>query len=155
LLLLVLVIDALALILADQAAPDFISIGSFGGCAARGADHGGGLDRASGRAGYERRRRYNCAWSEADRAAQGKEDETEVPGIIFLEIDGLALPVLRDAMRDGSAPTMARWSPRTATSSTEWETDLSPRPARARPASCSAPTRTSRLPLGREGDTDG
>ena len=40
---------------------------------------------------------------------QGARARTDVPGILFLEIDGLALPVLRDAMRDGSAPEMARW----------------------------------------------
>jgi hypothetical protein len=46
---------------------------------------------------------------------QGSAPPTNVPGIVFLEIDGLALPVLRRAMRDGSAPTMARWPTRTAT----------------------------------------
>ncbi len=40
---------------------------------------------------------------------QGTLAHTDEPGILFLEIDGLALPVLRDAVRDGSAPTMARW----------------------------------------------
>ena len=40
---------------------------------------------------------------------QGGETRTDAPGIIFLEIDGLALPILRDAMRDGSAPNLARW----------------------------------------------
>src|SRR4029078_7798830 len=40
---------------------------------------------------------------------QGGATSTDVPGIIFLEIDGLALPVLRRAMRDGNAPNMARW----------------------------------------------
>src|SRR3954465_12443272 len=40
---------------------------------------------------------------------QGIIAKTDVPGIVFLEIDGLALPVLRRAMRDGNAPTMARW----------------------------------------------
>ncbi len=34
---------------------------------------------------------------------------TDAPGIIFLEIDGLALPVLQRAMRDGNVPQMARW----------------------------------------------
>ena len=42
-------------------------------------------------------------------ARAGDTVRTDVPGIIFLEIDGLALPVLQRAMRDGSAPTMARW----------------------------------------------
>ena len=34
---------------------------------------------------------------------------TDVPGIIYLEIDGLARPVLQRAVRDGHAPEMARW----------------------------------------------
>jgi uncharacterized membrane protein YvlD (DUF360 family) len=56
---------------------------------------------------------------------QGIIDKTDVPGIVFLEIDGLALPVLRRAMRDGSAPTMARWMADGTHRLTEWETDLS------------------------------
>ena len=56
---------------------------------------------------------------------QGAQERTDVPGIIFLEIDGLALPVLRDAMRDGSAPTMARWIAEDGYQLAEWETDLS------------------------------
>ena len=51
--------------------------------------------------------------------------ETDSPGIIFLEIDGLALPVLQRAMRDGSAPTMARWLTEGTHRLVEWETDLS------------------------------
>ena len=56
---------------------------------------------------------------------QGIIATTDVPGIIFLEIDGLALPVLRRAMRDGNAPNMARWLADDEHSLTEWETDLS------------------------------
>src|SRR4051794_16717012 len=56
---------------------------------------------------------------------QGVVDATAVPGIVFLEIDGLALPVLRDAMRDGSAPNMARWIADDGYRVSEWETDLS------------------------------
>jgi uncharacterized membrane protein YvlD (DUF360 family) len=56
---------------------------------------------------------------------QGARAPTDVPGIIFLEIDGLALPVLRNAMRDGSAPTMARWVAKRGYRLTEWEPDLS------------------------------
>jgi uncharacterized membrane protein YvlD (DUF360 family) len=56
---------------------------------------------------------------------QGSVEETDLPGIIFLEIDGLALPVLRRAMRDGSAPTMARWLAEGSHRLAEWETDLS------------------------------
>ena len=56
---------------------------------------------------------------------QGGATRTDVPGILFLEIDGLALPVLRRAMRDGSAPTMARWIAEDGYRLAEWETDLS------------------------------
>jgi uncharacterized membrane protein YvlD (DUF360 family) len=56
---------------------------------------------------------------------QGIKAETDVPGIVFLEIDGLALPVLRDAMRDGSAPNMARWVAEDGYRLAEWEPDLS------------------------------
>jgi uncharacterized membrane protein YvlD (DUF360 family) len=56
---------------------------------------------------------------------QGIIASTDVPGIVFLEIDGLALPVLRRAMRDGNAPTMARWLADDTHRLTEWETDLS------------------------------
>ena len=56
---------------------------------------------------------------------QGIIASTEVPGIVYLEIDGLALPVLRRAMRDGNAPTMARWLREDTHELVEWETDLS------------------------------
>ena len=36
-------------------------------------------------------------------------NRTEVPGVILFEIDGLAEPVLRRALREGHAPNMARW----------------------------------------------
>jgi uncharacterized membrane protein YvlD (DUF360 family) len=56
---------------------------------------------------------------------QGIIASTDVPGIVYLEIDGLALPVLRKAMRDGSASTMARWLRDDTHRLAEWETDLS------------------------------
>src|SRR5262245_951984 len=55
----------------------------------------------------------------------GGDEQTDVPGIIYLEIDGLALPVLRRAMRDGNAPNMARWVAEGSHHLVEWETDLS------------------------------
>src|SRR6187401_1587167 len=55
----------------------------------------------------------------------GERVETEVPGIVYLEIDGLALPVLQRAMRDGNAPTMARWLADGDHRFAEWEPDLS------------------------------
>jgi uncharacterized membrane protein YvlD (DUF360 family) len=56
---------------------------------------------------------------------QGGQVRTDVPGIVFLEIDGLALPVLRRAVRDGNVPEMARWLQDDTHRLAEWETDLS------------------------------
>jgi uncharacterized membrane protein YvlD (DUF360 family) len=55
----------------------------------------------------------------------GERVVTDRPGIVFLEIDGLALPVLQRAMRDGHAPTMARMLEDGAHRLAEWEPDLS------------------------------
>jgi uncharacterized membrane protein YvlD (DUF360 family) len=55
---------------------------------------------------------------------QGIIASTDVPGIVYLEIDGLAKPVLQRAMRDGNAANMARWARETHRLA-EWETDLS------------------------------
>jgi Type I phosphodiesterase / nucleotide pyrophosphatase len=56
---------------------------------------------------------------------QGGGKGTDVPGIVYLEIDGLALPVLKRAMRDGNAPNMARWVAEGTHRMVEWEPDLS------------------------------
>ena len=50
---------------------------------------------------------------------------TQTPGILFLEIDGLALPVLQRAMRDGSTPELSRWLEDGTHRLVEWETDFS------------------------------
>jgi uncharacterized membrane protein YvlD (DUF360 family) len=55
----------------------------------------------------------------------GERVVTDRSGIVFLEIDGLALPVLQRAMRDGHAPTMARWLVDGTHRLVEWEPDLS------------------------------
>jgi uncharacterized membrane protein YvlD (DUF360 family) len=56
---------------------------------------------------------------------QGAPTHTDAPGILFLEIDGLAAPVLRRAMRDGNTPVLARWLSEGTHRLIEWETDLS------------------------------
>ena len=56
---------------------------------------------------------------------QGAPIRTDAPGILFLEIDGLAAPVLRRAMRDGNTPVLARWVGQGTHQLIEWETDLS------------------------------
>src|SRR3954452_5825311 len=55
----------------------------------------------------------------------GEREETSAPGMVFLEMDGLALPVLQRAMRNGSASTLARWLQDGSHRLAEWETDLS------------------------------
>jgi uncharacterized membrane protein YvlD (DUF360 family) len=56
---------------------------------------------------------------------RGDRVETDVPGVIFLEIDGLAHDVLKRALRDGSAPVMARWLREGSHNLDGWETDWS------------------------------
>lgn len=54
-----------------------------------------------------------------------RAEKSDVPGFIFLEIDGLARPVLEKAMADGHAPTLKRWLDSDTHKLVEWETDLS------------------------------
>ena len=68
---------------------------------------------------YSLRVVHRVARKSADR------EQTEVPGILYLEIDGLAKPVLQRAMRDGNAPNMASWLAASTHRLVEWETDLS------------------------------
>ena len=54
---------------------------------------------------------------------RGHADAPE--GIVFLEIDGLSGPVLREAIRKGYAPTLKRWLESGTHALTPWEPDLS------------------------------
>jgi uncharacterized membrane protein YvlD (DUF360 family) len=54
-----------------------------------------------------------------------EENRTDVPGVIMFEIDGLAEPVLRRALSEGRAPTMARWLAEGSHRIVPWECDLS------------------------------
>ena len=51
--------------------------------------------------------------------------ESDVPGVLFLEIDGLGHEVLMRAMRDGNAPNLARWVQDGSHHLVRWETDWS------------------------------
>ncbi len=57
------------------------------------------------------------------RVAPAKDLHT--PGLLFLEIDGLAHDVLVRAIRDGNAPTMARWLRDDSHRLARWQTDWS------------------------------
>ncbi len=56
---------------------------------------------------------------------QGTPVDSDVPGVYFLEIDGLAHDVIRRAMRDGHLPTLARWIADGSHHLFPWETDWS------------------------------
>ena len=65
----------------------------------------------------------NVVRRQARRSGLGVE--SDVPGIVFLEIDGLAHDIVRRAMRDGNAPTLARWLREGTHRCVRWETDWS------------------------------
>jgi len=124
-LVLVLALDAAMFMLASEIAPDAISVDSFWWAllaafvASAVTVTLDPLFRSNDDEWYALRVTQRIA------RRTGGEERTDVPGILFLEIDGLALPVLRRAMRDGNAPEMARWLAEEDYVLTEWETDLS------------------------------
>ncbi|MBI5311000.1 MAG: phage holin family protein [Actinobacteria bacterium] len=61
----------------------------------------------------------------AARKQGRKVNYTDVPGVFFLEIDGLAEPVLRRAIVNGHMPTVARWFQDGSHRIIRWTTDLS------------------------------
>lgn len=66
---------------------------------------------------------YNVVRSQLRR--RGEVIETDQPGVVFLEIDGLAHDVLRRAMTNGNAPAMATWIRQGSHQLEAWETDWS------------------------------
>ncbi|MEJ2737126.1 MAG: phage holin family protein [Anaerolineae bacterium] len=51
--------------------------------------------------------------------------ETDEPGFLFLEFDGLARPILEQAIAEGYTPTLRRWLETDSHRLVGWETDLS------------------------------
>jgi uncharacterized membrane protein YvlD (DUF360 family) len=122
---LVLVLDALMLLAADAVTNGALKLDSFWaalGVAFVASAVGVVLDALFGTNDDDT---YNFRVIQRVARRSGDQAFTDAPGIVFLEIDGLALPVLRRAMRDGSAPTMARWLVQDGYRLAEWETDLS------------------------------
>jgi uncharacterized membrane protein YvlD (DUF360 family) len=124
-LVLVLVVDALMLLAADRITDGDLHVDSFGSAllvAFVASALGVALDVLFGTNdddAYTLRVAQRIARRSRDRV------QTTAPGIVFLEIDGLALPVLQRAMRDGSAPNMAAWLTEGTHQLAEWEPDLS------------------------------
>ena len=124
-LLLVLALDALMLLAADQITEGNLYIGSFWAAllvALVASAVSVVLDVVLGTNDDDT---YTLRVIQRIARRSGERVETDAPGIIYLEIDGLALPVLQRAMRDGNVPVMARWLEDGGYTLTEWETDLS------------------------------
>jgi uncharacterized membrane protein YvlD (DUF360 family) len=123
--LLVLVADALMFMAASELFPEWITVDGFGDAllAAFLASAVTVILDPIFRSNDDETYMLRVAQRIAKRS--GERVTTDAPGIIFLEIDGLGLPVLQRAMRDGSAPVMARWLAEGGYTLSEWETDLS------------------------------
>jgi uncharacterized membrane protein YvlD (DUF360 family) len=124
-LVLVLVLDALILLAADRITGGDLKVDSFWsalGVAFVAAAVGVVLDVVLGTNDDDT---YTFRVVQRIARRTGGRTITDAPGIVFLEIDGLALPVLQRAMRDGNAPNMARWLAEGSHRFAEWETDLS------------------------------
>jgi uncharacterized membrane protein YvlD (DUF360 family) len=62
----------------------------------------------------------------ARRSARHRAESTaRPPGLVFLQVDGLAYDVLRRATRDGDMPTLAAWLSCGSHALTDWHTDWS------------------------------
>jgi uncharacterized membrane protein YvlD (DUF360 family) len=123
--LLVLIVDAFALLVADDLLHDFIAVGSFGDALLASLVIAAVSIGIHAVLGSDDDDEYSLRVTERVAKRQGRQRQTDSPGILFLEIDGLALPVLQRAIAGGSAPNMARWVAEGGYRLTEWETDLS------------------------------
>jgi uncharacterized membrane protein YvlD (DUF360 family) len=123
--LLVLAADALTLLLTAKLLPDDVHIGNFGDALLTSLLIAAVTMALQILLGTNDDTEYSVRVTRRIAGRLGKHEGTDVPGLVFLEVDGLALPVLRAAMRDGSAPNMARWIADDGYRLAEWETDLS------------------------------
>jgi uncharacterized membrane protein YvlD (DUF360 family) len=123
--LLVLALDAGMLVLAADIAPEAIDVDGFGSALLVALVASAVGIAVAVVAGVDDDDEYALRVARRIARRTGTPTRTDAPGLIFLEIDGLALPVLRRAIRDGNTPTMARWLAEGTHRLVEWETDLS------------------------------
>ena len=123
--LLVLVLDALLLMLAADLLPGDIRVDSFWDALLASLVMAAASIVLAVLLGTNDDETYTLRVIRRIARRQGIIEHSDRPGLILLEIDGLALPVLRRALRDGSAPAMARWLAEDGYRLSEWETDLS------------------------------
>ena len=122
---LVLLVDAFALVLADDLLPRFGEVDGFGSALLAALVISAITMVLEVILGTNDNDEYAFRVVRRVARRQGALDRSDVPGIVFLEIDGLGLPVLQRALRDGHTPKMARWLASGTHQLVEWETDLS------------------------------
>jgi uncharacterized membrane protein YvlD (DUF360 family) len=123
--LLALVIDAAILLLAADIAPDDLYVDGFAPALAVSLIAAAVSTALGAVAGIDDDDGYTLRVAQRVARRTAEPIVADAPGILFLEIDGLALPVLRRAIRDGTTPNMARWLADGTHRLLEWETDLS------------------------------
>jgi len=122
---LVLFVDALMLLIVSDIASDAITVNTFGDALLASLVMAAASVVLEVIFGADDDDTYTLRVIRRIARRQGTPSSTDVPGIVYLEIDGLALPVLQRAMRDGHAPNLARWLEEGSHRLVEWETDLS------------------------------
>jgi len=123
--LLVLALDAAMLLLAADIAPDALHVEDFVAALLVALIASAAGTAIAVVAGVKDDDEYTLRIARRIARRGGAAIETDVPGLLLLEIDGLSLPVLRRAIRDGTTPVMARWLADGSHQLVEWETDLS------------------------------
>jgi uncharacterized membrane protein YvlD (DUF360 family) len=122
---LVLFADAAALVVADDVFSELVSVDSFGSALLAALIMSAVTIVLQVLAGTNDDDEFTFRVIQRVARRQGRADSAVTPGIVFLEIDGLALPVLQHAMRNGSVPNMAGWLAEGGYHLVEWEPDLS------------------------------
>jgi uncharacterized membrane protein YvlD (DUF360 family) len=122
---LVLLLDAAMLMLAARIAPGQIHVASFGWALVFALVAAAANAVFSVIAGTDEDDEYTVRVTQRIARREGGRGMTDVPGLLLLEVDGLALPVLRRAVRDGNVPNVARWLDAGSHLLAGWETDLS------------------------------
>ena len=123
--LLILFADAALLLVASDAFPGAMHVPSLGWALAVSLLAAAAAMAITILAGMDDDDEYTLRVTRRIARRSGNVQRTDVPGVIYLEIDGLGLPVLQRAMRDGNAPEMARWLTDGSHHMVEWQTDLS------------------------------
>jgi uncharacterized membrane protein YvlD (DUF360 family) len=141
---LILFVDGAALVAADEILPSFITVNSWGDALLASLVIAAVSIVIEVLAGTNDDDQYTVRVVRRVARRQGPIDRTDAPGVVFLEIDGLALPVLQRAM----PRTWPDGWVRTATGSPSGSPTSPRRRAPARRASCSALTRTFRPSAG-------